>query len=319
MDGKFVNDLGRSNVKDGVPLVVENAGPVSVTLKAVSNNPLRHTVRITLFANNPRIDIEDSIQSNFGGVKSWAFSFNLNDPTTRHEELGAILTAKKETRGGHYAADNARYDWQTFNHFATLSEPGYGITLSNTDCSFFKLGNSTTDSLWEQSAQLNALAGGNVDKKVEDGGILGILNQHGNKDFLYKFALWPHVGNFNPVKEMKGAMEHQTPLVTGMINGPQKKNAANSYSLLQVSDDNLLLWAVKPSEDGISNGLITRFWNMGKTAAQPELTLSVPIKKAWSTSHIETNEASVPVIKQVVKMNFRGQQIRTYRVLTPVK
>lgn len=45
-----------------------------------------------------------------------------------------------------------------------MSEKGYGVTLSNIDCSFFKLGKSTTDSLSEESAQLHALAGGQLDK-----------------------------------------------------------------------------------------------------------------------------------------------------------
>ena len=52
LDGKYVNDLGAVNVNDGSPVVVENVGPVSVTLKAVSPVPVPHTVRVTLFANS---------------------------------------------------------------------------------------------------------------------------------------------------------------------------------------------------------------------------------------------------------------------------
>lgn len=226
---------------EGAELVVENAGPVSVTLKAVSANPIKHTVRITLFSNSPRIDIEDSIQANFKDVKTWAFSFNLNEQTTRHEELGAVLTVKKQSRGGHYADENARYDWQTFNHFTNLSEPNYGVTLSNIDCSFFKLGKSTNDSLWEISSQINALAGGNIDKKVEDGGVLGIFNQNGQKDFLYKFALTTHQSGFNAVNAMKFSLEHQNPLVTGMITGATGATTSNTFSLLSINNPNVIL------------------------------------------------------------------------------
>jgi alpha-mannosidase len=125
-------------------------------------------VRITLFADNPRILLEDSIQANFKDVKTWDFAFNLKNQTTRHEEVGAILTAKSEKRGGHYSSQQARLDWQTFNHFADMSEANYGVTLSNQDCSFFKLGDSKVDSLHENSSELHALAGGQVDKKLED-------------------------------------------------------------------------------------------------------------------------------------------------------
>jgi alpha-mannosidase len=88
IEGKYVNDLGAPDRNAGEPVVVENAGPVSITLKAVSPFPIPHTVRVTLFAGSPRIEIEDSIGANFSDVKTWAFSFDLKDPTTRHEELG---------------------------------------------------------------------------------------------------------------------------------------------------------------------------------------------------------------------------------------
>ena len=115
VDGRYLNDLGAGDVNAGNPVVVENEGPVSVTLKAVSPVPVPHTVRLTVFVNSrnssgvgsPRIVLEDSIQANFKDVQTWAFPFNLTKPTTHHEELGAILTAKKETRGGHYASQNS--------------------------------------------------------------------------------------------------------------------------------------------------------------------------------------------------------------------
>lgn len=313
IDGKYLNDLGSTNNNDG-EVIVENSGPVSVTLKAVSRNPLLHTVRVTLFAATPRIEIEDSIQQNFGDLKSWAFSFNMDNPTTRHEELGAVLTVKKKSRGGHYADENARYDYQTFNHFAAMSEADYGVTLSNSDCSFFKLGKGTVDSLWETSPQLNALAGGNVDKKVEDGGTLGILNQAGQTDFLYKFAITTHQKSFDAISSMKAALEHQNPLVTGMVTGSKAAPLPASFSLLKVSDPAVLLWSIKPSEDGIQNGLIARFWNMGQAASEPILSLSQPISKAWRTSHIETNEGLLKPTKGAVQVRLRQNQIATFRL-----
>lgn len=59
-----------------------------------------------------------------------------------------------------YSSQNARYDWQTFNHFANMSEADYGVTISNLDCSFFKLGRSSVYTLDENASQTSALAGG---------------------------------------------------------------------------------------------------------------------------------------------------------------
>ncbi len=312
--GNYINNLGSNEASDD-NVVVENAGPVSVSIKAISTNPVAHTVRVTLFANSPRIDIEDSIQANFGDVKNWGFAFNLKNQTTRHEETGAVLTVKKQSNGGHYADENARYDWQTFNHFADMSEANYGVTLSNADCSFFKLGKSTPDSLWENSTLINALAGGNIDKKKEDGAMLGIHDQDGQKDFLYKFSLAAHQSAFNPTIAMKFALEHQNPLITGMVTGSKNSLSATSFSLLHIYNPDVLLWGIKPSEDGIEEGLITRFWNMGSKALEPSVSFAVPVNKAWQTTHIETNEKAITPQKNALSLSFKQSEIKTYRVI----
>jgi alpha-mannosidase len=315
LDGKYLNDLGATNVNAGSPVVVENAGPVSVTLKAVSTDPVPHTVRITVFANSPRIEIEDSIQANFSDVKTWTFSFNLEKPTTHHEEVGAILTARKETRGGHYAAQNARLDWQTFNHFADMSEKGYGVTLSNLDCSFFKLGKSTVDSLWEQSPQLHALAGGQVDAKLEDKGLLGITGQNGETGFLYQFALTTHPTDFDPLAAIQFSLEHQNPLVTGAVTGTEDQYPSPAFSLLKTSDPKVLLWSLKPSEEGIGQGLIARVWNIHNQPSTPTLTLTFPIREAWQTTHLETNERPLKPGNRQLGLRLSPHQMNTYRLL----
>ncbi|MEP6595537.1 MAG: glycosyl hydrolase-related protein [Ginsengibacter sp.] len=318
LNDKFANDLGTKNLEEGAALTFENAGPVSVTIKTMSKDPLKHSSRITLFSQSPRIEIEDSIQENFADVKEWAFSFDLKDHNIRHEELGCILKVKKQSNGGNYANQNARYDWQTFNHFADISEERYGITLSNIDCSFFKLGNSTIDSLDENSTQLRALAGGQVDRYVvnqKDSVVLGINNQNGQKDFRYQFAITANQTGFNPVNAMKFSMEHQNPLITGMVTGEKAVYPESPYSLIKLSNPNVLLWSLKPSEEGIEKGIIARFWNINNEPAQPFIIFNKMIERAWQTSHIETNEKNITPDKNRLQLNFGPQQINTYRIL----
>jgi alpha-mannosidase len=314
-NGKYFNDLGVEDINHGSPIVLENSGPISVTLKAVSDLPIKHTTRVTLFANSPDIVIENSIDGNFDDVKTWSFSFNLNNPTTQFEELGAVLKARLETNGGHYASQNARYDWQTFNHFADLSEENYGITISNLDCSFFKLGESSIYSLDENASQIHALAGGRIDKKVEDGNYLGFPKQNGEVNFNYNFAITSHQSSFDATAAMKFAMEHQNSFVTGIVEGAKGTLKKTSFSLLSVSNPDIILWSVKPSEEGIENGLITRFWNMKNTAQTATITLKSPITEAWKTTHIETNEMKLSPSVDELKVDFKQNQINTFRVL----
>ncbi|GGM90334.1 hypothetical protein GCM10010967_24120 [Dyadobacter beijingensis] len=313
-NGRHLNDLGTKAIDEGEPLVMENVGPVSVTLKAVSNDPVRHTVRVTLFKDSRRVEIEDSIQANFKDLKTWAFSFALDRPTTRHEELGAVLTAKTDKEGGHYASQNARYDWLTFNHFADMSAKGYGVTLSNADCSFFKLGDSTPDSLHSRSSQLHALAGGRTDAMVESD-MLGIHNQFGQKDFFYQFAITAHQQDFDALAAMKFSLEHQNPLRAAMVTGGKAATEQAAFSLISSDKPELVLWSVKPAEGGIGNGLITRFWNLGGKASTPSIHLGTQAVEVWQTSHIETNEKRLSQQGHSLNAPFGGHQIRTFRWL----
>ena len=196
-----------------------------------------------------------------------------------------------------------------------MSEHTYGVTLSNQDCSFFKLGESTVDSLWEDSSELHALAGGQVDKKREDGGMMGISKQNGQQSFYYNFALTTHQNTFNPTTAMKFALEHQNPLVAGRIEGNDVGKSANTFSLLSVNDPNVLLWSLKPSEEGIENGLITRFWNFNSKPVNSVVKLFKPISTAWQTTHVETNEQQLTPINGMLKANFNQYQLKTYRLL----
>src|SRR5262249_19015856 len=97
--GYALNDLGASSGT----LTVENAGPVSVTLVATASSPLAHTTRITLTRGSDVVAIRNEVTQNFGGTRTWRFSFNLTTPDIRHEEVGAIARAKLTSAGGSYA------------------------------------------------------------------------------------------------------------------------------------------------------------------------------------------------------------------------
>lgn len=179
IDGLALNALApHSDV--GETLHVENSGPVSVTLRAVSDVGLKHTTWVTLYRNSDRVDIRNEITANFSDIQHWAFSFNLATPAVHSEEVGGINLNKLQSDGGDYAAVNARYDYITLNHFADITgdDGQRGVTLSNPDLAFAKLGRSTATALDTATPQINVLAGGQV-----DGRYLGIQDQNGASYF----------------------------------------------------------------------------------------------------------------------------------------
>ncbi len=305
--GRVINDLGGD--RSGV-VRVEEIGPVSVTLTAVSQNPVRHITRVTLYSSIDRIDISNEITENFNGVKTWAYSFNVDQAELWHEEVGAVIKAKTLANGGHYATRNARYDWLTLNHFADLGNAnGFGVTLSNWDNSFMRYGESTIYALDTSSPQINVLVGGQV-----DGPSLGIPNLGGDSYFLQRFALRTNSG-FNQTAAMKFSLEHQNPFVAGMVEGTGTRDRtfpASSYSFLTISDPNVLLWSLKPAEDGFDRGIVTRVWNQSNSPVNYQISLAEPVTSAERVTHIETTIAPAAVTSGQLSTSANQQQVQTH-------
>ena len=313
IDGKVLNDLGGN--RSGT-VTVESAGPVSVTLLATSSSPIAHTTRLTLYRDIDRVDITNEILSNFGDVKTWSYSFDINSPDVWHEEVGAVIRAKLLTSGGHYSPRNARYDWLTMNHFADVSDGAannFGVTISNWDDYFMRLGSSERSFLDTATPQINVLAGGQI-----DGPTLGIQNQGGDQYFLQRFALMSH-GAFDQNTAMKFSLEHQNPFVTGIIDGSGSQTRpypANAFSFLNISNSNVLLWVLKPAEDGINRGIVARVWNQSNSPANYQLSLSQPITSADLLTHIETKISPAIVNSGRLNASINQQQIQTHLLKT---
>jgi len=304
ISGRTMNDLGGT----GGSVTVENAGPVTVTLKAVAMDPLQHTTRVTLVRGSDRIEIVNEILEGFSDTLTWFFGMALDDPDVWHEEVGAVIHARLSTDGGHYSPRNARYDWMTLNHFVDMSsriEP-VGVTLSSADLPFFKLGVSSVTTLDTTTPSLSVLGGGQV-----DGTYLGIPNQGGDTYFLQRFALRTH-GTYHAPSAMKFALEHQNPLVAGPVTQGGTL-PGTSYSLLQVSSPDVLLWTLKPADDG-GGVLVVRLWNMADTPQDVALQFPSPIVGARRATLIETPTGPAQFQKNTLSDSVAAQRLTTYLV-----
>jgi len=312
IDGRSVNDLGPGSGT----LKVINSGPVSVTVEAHASGPVAHTTQITLFRDLDRIAIRNEITANFSDLKTWAFSFALQSPEVWHEEIGAINHARLQP-GGDYAAKYSRLDWLTLNHYVFMAgKDGIGITLSNADDAFMKLGHSTIangiSELDTSTPQISVLAGGQV-----DGPSLGIPDQGGDKYFLQRFALHA-TRNGSAAGSMRLALEDQNPLVAGQVTGGNAY-PETSFSLLSSTNPDVLLWALKPSEDGIDHGIITRFWNLSENANDFSVQFYGGIANASQITHIETNPTPVPLTAALLKASAKPWQLRSFSIVPAAK
>lgn len=311
IDGLALNDFAAGSA-EGERIRLENVGPVSLTVRAVSAAGTPHASSITVYRNSSRVDFHNEITANFADMRHWGFSFALPNPSVHTEEVGAINLNKRKSEGGHYADRLARYDYITLNHFADIVDGTgqRGMTLSNADLAFARLGRSTAQELDTTTPQISPLAGGQV-----DGPGLGVPAQNGETRFVQRFALRPHRA-YDPVSAMRFALEHQNPLVTGELIGSEAGSyPADTYSLVQVGDPSVLVWAVKPADDGFEKGIVVRTWNVQNRPATAALSFARGIREAFRTTHIETDLGATPVSNERVTVTHAPQQLMTHRLI----
>lgn len=301
--GRFINDLGSG----GGTISVESAGPVTVTLLVTSSGPVAHTSRITLIRNSERIEIDNNISQAFDDKQTWRFSFNLDSPDIWHEEVGAILHAGLTSAGGHYSTQNARYDWLTLNHFVHVQGgAGVGVTLSNWEAYFMRLGASTDSELDVTKARLDVLAGG----RVGGDGTHGIPNQGGYTKLQQRFALTATDG-YSAAESMRFALGHQNPFVTGAITGSESALSSKQFSLVSLSDPDVMLWALKPADDG--GGVVARLWNVTDSARGVQLAFTDhPIIDAQTVTHIETPTGGAAIAAGALSATVGAHAMESY-------
>lgn len=317
IDDRFLNDLGFEkrgfNTQEATAgtVTVRDVGPVSITLHAETTKGLPRSTDVTLFRGLDRIAIRIEINGNFSDVKTWAFSFNLRGPDVWHEEVGAINHAQLQPKGS-YAAKFSKLDWLTLNHFVSMTgEDGAGVTISNSDDAFMKLGPSEitqgVSKLDTTRPQISVLAGGQV-----DGRYLGIQNQGGDAHFVQSFALRVQK-HLTAAESMRFALEDQNPLVAGAVTGGDGY-PETTYSLLSSSNPDVMLWALKPAEEGIDRGLVARFWNVTPIATKYTVRLHTGIASARSITHIETFPTSAPLVGGALHARANSWQIQSFEL-----
>jgi alpha-mannosidase len=305
-NGKYFNDLGTGLEDTKGKFSLKNIGALSATLSFEGSDSIKTTSAITFFTNSPKIEFENEILTNFGSKPTyWTYSLNIKESETIHEEVGAIIKADYQKDGGNYAEKFSRVDHLSSNHFVDVQSNTGGALLSNADCLFMKLGNSDTQKLDAKSAQLNMLVGGQIDANYK----LGIVNQDGDTYFQNNFSLLPHIGKMTNAASMKFALEHQNPMFVGKALGSNQ--IATERSFWQTSNPNVLLWVLKPGEDG---GIVARTWHLGDSPDKAQIQFGFPIKKASQTTHVETPIVELPIQNNVLSISSKQQEIQTFRV-----
>lgn len=157
--------------------------------------------------------------------------------------------------------------FEVTNHkYTDLSETRYGISLLN-DC---KYGITVKDG----SMSLSLHKGGNMPDFNGDKGI-----------HYLSYGLLPHVGGFAAAEVIQPAYMFNIPLVC-------ESGAMQRTSFLNISEDNLIVEAVKPLEDE-ERGYLLRVYEAEGTRTKAKIKLSHEVKSVYLTNMLEEEQEAL--------------------------
>jgi hypothetical protein len=315
LHGANLADLKRNGP---VTITVKERGPVVATLSIVSDAPgcNKLTREVRLISQLDRVDMTNILDKKAAelnphpGDYPWAntqgkesvnfgFPFHVTDGAIRLDIPMAVMRPELDQ------IPSACKNWVEAGGWADVSNGSLGITWATPDAPLVEVGGITATLLGGQT---------NPDvwrKKIEPTQKLysWALNNHWETNYrasqegiiILRYALRPH-GGFDPAAAAQFSAGMTQPLIVAAAAG-----AVDSISLLRLSSKNIVVLALKPSDDGKAR-LVTLY---NPTAGQESTSLSwsVPVK---SSSYSNTTEVALqPLTGDVV---VAPQEVVTIRV-----
>lgn len=192
-----------------------------------------------------------------------------------------------------YATDLVRYE-VCGHKWADLSEGDYGVSLIN-DC---KYGYDIKDNLM----RITLMRAPNCPDPVGDKGV---------SSFVYR--LYPHKGTWSQADTVKYAFELNQPMKAFAVS-EQNGKLESEKSFVTVSNENIIIDAVKPAQDG--NGIIIRMYESARTHSKVNVKFDFgKVNKVIETNLMEVDETEIPTENNEFSFNITPHQVRTFRIL----
>ncbi|NLG49173.1 MAG: hypothetical protein GX552_03555 [Chloroflexi bacterium] len=128
------------------------------------------------------------------------------------------------------------------------------------------------------------------------------------KQFTFDYALLPHAGTWDMAGVPREGMAFNHPLIA-VTAASHEGTLPGRWGLLDISDPNVLVSAVKPGEHG---GIVLRLYEAaGHAAARVTIQLSVPVASAQEVNLMEDPGATLSVADSSIQLDFRPFEIKT--------
>jgi alpha-mannosidase len=271
-------------------------------VKLVESGPLRAIIRvkkhfqtstfvqdITLYAGLPRVDVKMQVEWHEKHILlKAAFPLSVhNDKATFEIPYGSI--ERPTTRNTQ--AEQAKFEVPA-QRWADLSDTKHGFSLLN-------------DSKYGYDVKANVLR-------------LSLLRSpewpdphadEGHHEFTY--SLYPHAGSWRDARTVRRGYELNYKLLA-MSSQKHEGTLPSQHSFLQVEPDNVVLTAIKKSEDDSS--LVFRFYEWAGKEADVRLRLPAGAQAASETDLMEKPIAGLAVRDDSVTVHTKPYEIKTVKV-----
>ena len=322
LSGDDLNHFGRS----GKPTItVEDAGPLVATLRIGSSAPTCKQLvrRVRIMAGMDYVAIENTVDkqraplnpdpgkggpggpfAQRGNKESVQFEFPFAVPagTMTMDVPLAVMRPELDQLPG------SCKNWLPVGRWVDVSSAERGVTWATLDAPLVEIGGITATMLGSQR---------NPDvwlKKISESQLLysWVMNNHWGTNYrayqqgpvTFRYALRPHVGNSPAEKERFATGLTQTLVVTHAVAA-----ADASEPMLQLSNDDVMVQSLKPSDDG--EAWIVRLFGASAHAQEVSLRWGARARagKAWVS-----NLAEEPVRMINGAIPVAGWQVVTVRV-----
>ena len=268
------------------------------TVVCVYKNSEKITVNqeIIMYRSLARIDFNTEIDWNERNkVLKAVFPLNVMSPYATYEiGFGAIERPTYPSNPWEVSK------FEVSGHrWVDISEGDYGISLLN-DCKYgYDIEGSTLS--------ITLLRGTGYPDHLAD------IGKH---SFVY--SIFPHSGDWRHGETVKRAYELNSPVVTAVrfydTKYEENYKRVNKASLLTINSKNVILEALKPSEDG--NGIIMRVYESNGNREVTSVEFGFDIKSVYECNLMERNEKVIEVKDNSFSFKVKPFEIKTFSIIS---
>ncbi len=310
-------------------------GPSAATIRVGQNGPVCASLisqssgagcpqiiqEVVLYEGIKRIDLFNRVLKDSTPQLEvyFAFPFKVDEPKFRFEGTNSVIEPFKDQ----FPGSNTNY--YTVQHWASVSNPNIGITLSPVESHLLEFGGlwpcyvsqahhgATPAGFGQPFVKPEQVTKGHMYAFVLDSNFRTNFQPVQQSDILYRYSLTSSKGPQASSENRDFGWSVHNPLIGVVANGGRTGSFEDRMSFCRLDQPNVLLVTMKRAEDG--QGVIVRL--IETDGKQGTVTLTLPalaIGKVWQTNVVEENQAELQCTDHEVAVPVRPFGISTVRV-----